>query len=325
MLPFGSGGAFGGGVSVTWTRRRAMAVLIASNVLWAASYAAGKEALLTISPIELNLLRFSIASVAFVPLLWSARQSITIQRERIPRLVAICLCGFVFNKALEFTGLKLATASDNALLIAAESVFTAIFGWTLLHERVRVAALAGLAISIIGVYLIIERGLVWPALGTGTRIAGDLLIVAALLFEALYTILGKAELERNGALAITAVCTIGSLVVWAPAAGVDVAVSGWPHFTTGVWIGVIYLGLAATTLANVGWFAALRYVEATAAAPTLFIQPLAGTLIAMLVLGDRVGWATALGGALVVVGIWLVSRGDPAASEALVTSAEVLV
>ena len=65
MLPFGGDGTRGGGESVTWTRRQAMAVLIGSNVLWAASYAAGKEALLTISPIELNLLRFSVATSPF--------------------------------------------------------------------------------------------------------------------------------------------------------------------------------------------------------------------------------------------------------------------
>jgi drug/metabolite transporter (DMT)-like permease len=301
-----------------------MAVLIACNLLWAASYTAGKEALHTISPIELNVLRFTIAGLSFLPLLWRARHSISIDRARIPRLIAICLCGFVLNKALEYTGLTVATASDNALLIAAESLFTAILGWTLLRERVRTAAVIGLLVSILGVYLVVERGFVVPALGTGTRIMGDLLILAALVFESLYTILGKAELERNGAIAITALCTIGSLVVWVPATGVNVAVAGWPHLTPGVWVGVLYLGLAATTLANLGWFAALRYVEATTAAPTLFIQPLVGSLLAVLLLGDHLGWATIAGGVLLLLGLWLVSRGDASASEALLAGAEVL-
>jgi drug/metabolite transporter (DMT)-like permease len=301
-----------------------MFVLIACNVLWAASYTAGKEALTVLSPIELNALRFGIAGITFLPFLWRARARLGIERARVPRLMAICLCGFVVNKALEFTGLKLATASDNALLIASESLFTAILGWTLLHERARVSSMVGLVVSIAGVYLVIERGLVLPSMGGGTRIVGDLMIVAALFFEALYTILGKAELERSGPLVITALCVVGSLVVWIPAAAIDVAVSGPPHMTAEAWVGVLYLGLAATTLAYIGWIAALRYVEAASAAPTLFIQPLAGTLLAVLVLGDRLSWGTVAGGVLVLLGIWLVSRGDAAASEALVTSAEVM-
>ena len=55
-------------------RRRALALLIACNLLWAGTYVAGKVALQSLSPVELNALRFGIASLAFLPLLWRARR-----------------------------------------------------------------------------------------------------------------------------------------------------------------------------------------------------------------------------------------------------------
>lgn len=308
---------------MTWTPRRAMFVLVLSNVLWAGTYVAGKEALSSLSPVELNFLRFSIASLTFLPVVWLYRGSLRLNRGRIGRLLMLCALGFVLNKGFDLTGLNWTSASDNALLISSEGLFTAIFGWLLLRERVRLYALIGLCLSFAGVYLVIERGVVLPRLGGGTRILGDLCIVGALIFEALYTVLGKAELDRYPGAFITGFCVIASLVVWLPAAGVNAAVWGLPHMPLRAWAGVLYLAIAGTTLAYMGWISALRYVDAVSAAPTLFLQPLLGTALAVLLLGERVTWPTVLGGVLIIIGIWVVSR-DPIEAKPIVRSVEVV-
>lgn len=290
---------------MVWTARRAMLVLVACNVLWAGTYVAGKTALGSISPVELNCLRFGIAGLVFLPALWRRRHSFSPGRAELRQLALLCLLGFVLNKAAEFSGLKLTTASDTALLISSEGVFTAILGWLLLREPVRRTAVLGLSLSVIGVYLVVARGLVWPGVGGGMRIIGDLLVVLALVFEALYSVLGKAELARNSALFITAACVIGSLAVWIPAAAVNVAAAGLPHITAQAWIGIMYLALAGTVIAYVGWIAALGHVDAAAAAPTLLLQPLLGALLAVWLLGERLSWGTLAGGALIITGIWV--------------------
>lgn len=306
-----------------WTPRRAMLVLVGCNVLWAGTYVAGKVALRTLSPIELNFLRFGIAALVFLPILWSQRDSLPRDRGSLIRLAGLCLLGFVLNKIFEFSGLKLTTASDNALLIASESIFTAVFGWILLREGVRGRSVAGLLLSLAGAYLVIERGIVFPELGSGTRVVGDLLVVAALAFEALYSVLGKSELRRLSALAITAGCVAGSLAVWIPAAAINVVVSGIPSMTPATWLSVLYLAIAGTALAYIGWIAALRFVDAAVAAPTLFLQPLLGTLLAVVLLHERLTWASVGGGLLIVAGIWVVSRPGGEA-ERLAESVEVL-
>ena len=122
---------------MTWTSRRAMLVLIACNLLWAGTYVAGKAALRSLSPVELNCLRFGLAGLTFLPFLWRARREISLDRAGLLRLGGLCLLCFVLNKLAEFSGLNLTTASDTALLIASEGLFTALFGWLLLREAVR--------------------------------------------------------------------------------------------------------------------------------------------------------------------------------------------
>jgi drug/metabolite transporter (DMT)-like permease len=190
---------------------------------------------------------------------------------------------------------------------------------------VRREAVSGLLFGLLGVYLVIERGFVLPHMGGGTHLWGDLLVVLALISEAAYTVFGKAELDRYPGLLVTAGGIIGSLFVWVPVGLADMARNGIPHLDAAAWAGVLYMAIAATVIAYLGWMLALRYVNAAGAAATLFLQPLAGTALAVLVLGERPSWVTLAGGLCIVAGVWIASRGEARAarraleSEALVS------
>lgn len=306
-----------------WTARRALVALAFANLLWAGSYAAAKETLRVVSPVELNFLRFAIAGLFLLPFLWRGWRRTRLTGADVPRLALLCLCGFVLNKAAEFTGLNLTTASDTALLIASESMWTALLAWLVLHETMYRGSLAGLVVGALGVYIVLERGLNWPSLGSGRHLLGDGLVVLALLFEALYTVFGKSALDRYPGLLITATSIIGSLAVWLPAAAINVAVAGMPAMNAAAWLGVLYMAIPCTVVAYVIWMVALRYVGAASAAATLYLQPLAGTALAMLVLSERPTLGTLAGGLCIIGGVWLASR-RPSAAVVAAVEAEAL-
>ncbi len=294
------------------TRGGALLTLIIANVLWAGTYAAGKIALHDLNPVELNALRFSIASIVLAPALIHGWRTIPRDRRSVLSLIALTLLGFVANKAFEYFGLSLSTASDVALLIATESLFTALLSWTLLRERVTAAGVAALCVGMVGVYLIVERGFA-PNLGGGagaSRIIGDLLVIFSLLLESGYTILGKRTLSQMPPLLFTGATLIGSLFVWLPAGAVAVSRTGWPHMTLAGWLAVIYMALVATALGYWLWFRALAVVDASTAAPTLFIQPLLGAALGVWLLHDGLTWATWLGGGLILASLLLVMRAE---------------
>src|SRR6185437_14823113 len=168
--------------SAVSSRRAAFGALVLANVCWAGTYAIGKIALTEIPPIELNALRFIMASLLLAPVLIRYRKQIPRDRRMLFVLLQLSLLGFVLNKALEYIGLSLSTASDVALLIATESIFTGLLSWIFLRERATRTGVAALGIGLLGVYLIVERGIV-PKLGDGnnTRIVGDVLVVFSLL------------------------------------------------------------------------------------------------------------------------------------------------
>ena len=293
------------------TRRSALVTLAVANALWAGTYVAGKVALRDLNPVELNALRFLLASLLLAPALLRGWRAIPRDRRSLATLAALTLLGFVLNKAFEYFGLALSTASDVALLISTESLFTAVLSWTLLRERVTAAGVTALGVGLAGVYLIVERGFI-PNLGGGGsgRVIGDLLVIFSLLLESGYTILGKRTLTRMPPLLFTAATLVGSLFVWLPAGAVAVARAGLPHLSLAGWVGVSYMALVATALGYWLWFRALAVVDASTAAPTLFIQPLLGAALGVWLLHDSVTWATWLGGALIFTSLLLVMRHE---------------
>lgn len=292
------------------SRGGAVALLIVANTLWAGTYTAGKVALHELSPVELNALRFSLASLLLLPVLIRGWALIPKDARSLRMIVILVLLGFVLNKFAEYVGLALSTASDVALLIATESLFTALLSWTILHERVTRTGVLALVVGMVGAYLIVARGLV-PQFGVAgdTRIWGDILVVLSLLVESGYTVVGKSTLSTLPPLLFTATTLVGSLLFWLPAGAVAVAHSGWPHLTFGGFLAVLYMAAVATVIGYWLWFRALTAIDASAAAPTLFIQPLLGATIAIWLLHDQITAATVIGAALIGVSLFMVVRG----------------
>jgi drug/metabolite transporter (DMT)-like permease len=307
------------------SRRAALLVVVACNLLWAGSYVSGKAALDEIPFVTLNALRFGIAAVILAPIVWRGRHLLPTDRGGRLRLLAIAVFGFCGNKALEFLGLSMTTATDTALLITSESLVTLLLAVLILGERLQRRTALALAMGGFGVYVMVEGGLVAPHLLRGGQGVGDGIVVASLVLESVATVAG-ARLMRGGApVIVTGAAVILSECVWAPAAIGWGLHSGAPHLSTAGWIGVVYLAVVTTVIAYSGWFWGLQRLSAQDVTPLLLVQPLAGTLIAAVVRGERPGASTLFGGACVLAGVALVAlrrERSPAEEERVVMAPE---
>jgi drug/metabolite transporter (DMT)-like permease len=299
------------------SRRTALLVVVAANLLWAGSYVAGKAALDEVPFVTLNALRFAVATLIFAPVVWRGRHLLPRDRGGRLRLLAIAAFGFCGNKSLEFLGLSMTTATDTALLITSESLVTLLLAVVLLGERLQPRTAVALCAGAFGVYVLVEGGLVAPHLLHGGQGTGDALVVASLALESVATVSG-ARLMRGGApFTVTGAAIMLSMLVWGPAEigwGIH---SGAPHLSLAGWAGILYLALVATVIAYSAWFWGLQRLSAQDVTPILLMQPLAGTLIAAVVRGERPGASTLLGGACVLAGVALIAlRRDTPQAEA---------
>ncbi len=288
------------------SQRRALLILAGANCLFAGSYVTAKLALSTWPFASLNMVRFSVAAVVLAPYLWRHRRLLPRGRSDQARLAAMCALGFIGNKAFEYWGLSLSTATDMALLIGAEALVTVLLSILILGERIRSFETVGLVLGGCGIYLVVVGGLRLPGGFGAGQLLGNLLIVLSLVLEAFFTIVGKTVVARYPPFLVTAAVVTGSLVAWWPAGLTALAVRHWPGLTWGVVAAALYLGVVTTVMGYWAWFYGLQRVMPGALAPLLFIQPLVGTALAIVIRGERPGAATLLGGLLVLAGVVLV-------------------
>jgi drug/metabolite transporter (DMT)-like permease len=185
-------------------------------------------------------------------------------------------------------------------------VFTAIYAAIFLGEAVSIATLGALALTTLGVALVIA-GMAPPgSLGLGRwQLAG---IGSAMLSGAAVATIRQVR-KTDGSWEIFAAFCLAGVAIAAPP-----ALAGWVAPTAGEWatlVGVGMLSLVAQLLLT----HALRYVRAAVAGVIVQLTPAASLLIGWLFLGERLG-GLALGGAAltllgVTVGTYLASATPP--------------
>src|SRR5262249_42301059 len=92
-------------------------------------------------------------------------------------------------------------------------------------------------------------------------------------------------------------------------------------------LAVVYLALFVTVAGYILWFAGLQRIDGSAAAVTLFIQPVVGTLLAVAILSEQLSIFTLLGCGCVLLRVWLLTwlnRRTPASALSVSAKAELL-
>jgi drug/metabolite transporter (DMT)-like permease len=83
---------------------------------------------------------------------------------------------------------------------------------------------------------------------------------------------------------------------------------GVGEINLGIIGGVLFLGIISTALAMVLWNTAFAFVDASLASLTFFAQPVVGTLLGWLFLGETITPLFLLGGFLIGLGLAISSR-----------------
>jgi drug/metabolite transporter (DMT)-like permease len=205
----------------------------------------------------------------------------------------------VYNFSLIHT-----TAARGTLALSTLPLMTMVVAALLGTESLTARKTLGVLIAMSGVAAALLSGLANAPEGAWR---GDLLMIAATLCMAFYTVWSQPVIARSSPLGfITASMGIGAaaLVVIAVVTGgfATAATFGAPQ-----WGAIGYLALFGGAAAFYLWVFGLQHASATRVANTLTINPIAAALLATILLGEPIGLNLVFGIAAVFVGIWIAS------------------
>ncbi len=290
---------------MTEDRKNALAgaaSLSAAAAIWGGVFVVSKYVMDYVPPFAIIWVRYLIASAV----LFGAMRLRPAARKPAGRewllVAAIGFVGYFVSIACQFAGTKLADAHTGALITSASPVFTVLFARILLGEPVTLRKIASLALSGAGVVVII-------GIGAGGRIddyaLGVLILVAAAVTWALLSVFVRMASFRLDSMTTTAWAILFAAIFTTPAMLLESRANPIAALPPAVVAGILYIGLVSTALAYYLWNKGLERIDAGRASLFIFVQPVVGSLLGYLVLGEALSARFFAGGALVLAGVVL--------------------
>jgi drug/metabolite transporter (DMT)-like permease len=227
---------------------------------WGAMFPIAAHAIPHVEPLHLTALRYGIASLGFVALLWRIEGRASLRPQRVVRLWILGTLGFAGFNLLSYIGLEHTGPRNAALIVPTMPLVTALVRWLRDGVRPARATVGAMFLALAGVVLVISHGDL-GSLADGGVGFGSALVLAGVIGFVLYT-LGAADFPELsplryttlsavlGTASIIAITELATLAGWvsAPSAG-DVG-QVWPELAF-----IVVMGALVAVLA---WNSAIR-------------------------------------------------------------------
>ncbi|MGO2240148.1 MAG: DMT family transporter [Halomonas sp.] len=272
----------------------ALRLLLLSS-LWGLSFIFMRVAAPEFGPVPLVLIRMGIGALLLMPLLISLHYLRLIWQHKGPLL----LLGIV-NHVLPFSLLALATtrleAGFTSLINATTPIFTALMGVCFFATAIQRQQYWGLALALLGVYVLSANRLDFALGGDGW------FIVAALGATFCYGIASNYSKTRLGHLPTRVLaagsCAMSALVLLIPGIWL------WPSSPISLlaWGNAISLATLSTTLAFLLYFGLLASAGATATSTVTFLVPVSALVWGYLLLDETLSLQIIAGMVITLIG-----------------------
>jgi drug/metabolite transporter (DMT)-like permease len=282
-------------------------LLALAGLCWSGNHIIGRAMAGHVPPLAISMLRWIFPAV----LLWLfARPYIKkdwplIWRHRVLIVLLSVSGGGVFG-ALQFVGLQFTTAVNVAVFNSVPPVLIAAAGALIFRDRLLPAQVAGIAISLAGVLVVVTRA----DLTVLTQMEfnrGDIIILSNMVlwsgYSACLRLLPPVHWQSFLFVfaAISSIATI-PFFLWEH-------LSGYTLQPTLLTFGALsYISLFTSLFAYLFWNRGVEQIGANRAGVFLHLIPVYGAVLATVFLGERLMAYHVLGFTLILSGVWLAGR-----------------
>jgi drug/metabolite transporter (DMT)-like permease len=279
----------------------------AAGLIWSTSFLWIKIAVSEVSPLVLVGFRTLFAFLGILVFILAGK-SIQFKWHQVrPHLGVLVLIGLL-NVALPFVliswGEQYISSGVASTLNSTTPLFTAILATFLLQDdRITMPKFFGLLVGFAGVVVLFLPEFYNQATN---NLFGLAAVLIASFFYGISGILIKRFAKGiPSELMVLFQFGFASLFTWSVALMVEQPVV-FPVLPL-TWIALLWLGLLASSLASLYYFALIRSIGPTRATMVTYVPPLFGLLLGTVILDERLGWQVWLGGLMILVGIAVVN------------------
>lgn len=280
--------------------RAGLALMLSTILVWAGSWIAMKLIVPYIGPFDFVALRYVSGSLVLFALAIATRRPLAMPPWKLTLLIGLTqTAGF---QGFVQTALVTGGVGKVSLMAYTMPFWVILFAWWLLRERPTATHALGIGLAAVGLVCFVEP---WNGLGD---IRPVLLGLGSGLSWGVGTVLSKRMFDRHAPDLMTFTAwqmLLGGLIMTPAALWVPQPPIQW---SWQLWTGMVYIVLIATAAGWLLWLSVVRRVPASIAGLSSLGVPIVAMLLAWLILGERPTLVEAVGMALILGGLWVVSR-----------------
>jgi drug/metabolite transporter (DMT)-like permease len=289
--------------------RKDKAALVEASLLLAVLFlgtnpVAVKVAVAEFPPIPFVAMRFTLAGLLLFVLvaLLEPREGRPGRRDLLS-LAAVGLVGVGANNIAFTLGVSMTTASETALIYAAVPIWGILLGLALGLERPTRWGILGVCLAFLGVAVVVYGGL------TGnTSLLGNLLVVVATVCWGSYAVLSLPLLRRHSPLVVASYTMLFGGLGALPLALPGFLDAGWVEASARTWEALAYSTLLVAAFGFWAWQRGVSQVGANRVLVYQYLITLVGVAAGVLLLGESLTANKVLGGAVILLGVYLARR-----------------
>lgn len=283
-------------------------LLALTALFWAAHWIVARAVVPYVTPVAMAFWRWAAAIAILAPFAWPQFvRDLPKLRAGWKAVLFFGSCGTVLYNTVGYLGIQQTSATNAVLLQSVTPGIIPLVAWLLFRERIGARTALGLAISFAGVLAIVAR-LDAGVLASLEIARGDLWLLANVLLWSIYTVCLRWKPQGVDPLAFMLAVMLAGMLTGVPAFALDFAAGGRLDANAGALLGILYLAAFPSVLCYVMWDQGVAEIGAARAGAYLHLIPLAGSVMAIAFLGERLHLYHVAGIALIFAGVTLVSR-----------------
>jgi drug/metabolite transporter (DMT)-like permease len=200
-------------------------------------------------------------------------------------------------------GVARTRAGNAALIVGSAPAFIALIARARGMERLRGMTLLGIALSVIGVALVIAGS--GKASAGETTLLGSVLVFVAVLCWSAYTIMLQPYTKRIDVVQLSAMTMLGGAIPLLIASTPALIATDWSLVGMRGWLALLYSSVISMGVAYFFWYRGLRVLGPTRTAVYSNLQPIVALLVAWPILNETPTIFQGIGAATIVAGVFL--------------------
>lgn len=279
-------------------------LMLLTSLLWGGNFVVAKSLVDHASPLTLTSLRWLIAIVALLPMVWWKEKKLLPSRAALLPLFLMGISGVVLFNIFQFLALERTTSTNVGLISSLNTISIAFFSFVFLNEKMNKLQALSMLFSLFGVLLVLSMGNIDFLLSFQFNL-GDLWMIAAVCVWGIYSVCSKWAMKTTSPLMSTLYSGIFGLLVLLPFNLKDFTIFNVNHSFI---LSLLYTGLISTVVCMVLWSIGIQKLGATTSGVFLNFNPIFTALLAFLILGESISWTQGIGGLIVILGCYLFSH-----------------